>query len=515
KQPVTNPLLALQGRVPGLFIEQGSGSTMSSVNIMIQGKNSIGQGSEPFYVIDGVPYTADFNITTLAGSSITGQSGSAFAFINPADIESVTILKDADATSIYGSRAANGAILITTKKGKVGKTGVDINMQTGWGKITRQTDVLNTEQYLTLRKEAYINDGQALPTSATTPSPSNYDLTIWDQNRNTDWQKELVGGTAQFQNIQASISGGSENTQFLVGYGFNRQTTVYPNHLPDLRGNLHFNLNHSSNNKKFKFLLSGSYLKAKNQNNNLDLMDAAVKLPPNAPSLYNADGSLNYGPFPDNPNTYSFDNPLAQTLQKFVGNTNNLIANNMVSYELFPGLQIKTSLGYNVLQTEETKYRPSSSYRPDFADLPGSANYLTKSIGTWIVEPQITYSKDTRYGALEALIGTTVQQSTSKLLAQFASGFTNDNQLDNITAAPVSGTTLDGTTISKYSALFGRLNYRLMNKYILNFSARSDGSSRFGDRNKFSAYYAFGGAWLFADEELVQKKFPWLSTGKL
>ncbi|RZM22356.1 MAG: SusC/RagA family TonB-linked outer membrane protein, partial [Pedobacter sp.] len=358
KQPVSNPLLALQGRVPGLFIQQQSGVSASDVSVMIQGRNSMQNGSDPFYVIDGVPYTATFTGSSpsgsLMGAAITG-SPSAFNFINPADIESVSILKDADATAIYGSRAANGAILITTKKGKSGKTKVDVDLQNGWGKITRKVDLLNTQQYLELRKEAFVNATRPIPTSATNPTAANYDLTIWDQNRYTDWQEVLVGGTAHFTNMQASISGGNSNTQFLASYAYSRQTTVYPNSLADVKGNVHLSLNHTSSDNKFKYEFLATYLQDKNQLNNVDLMDAATKLAPNAPALYKADGTLNFEAFPNNPNRYSFNNPLVHSLQTFTGTTSNLIANNTISYEIANNLVLKSSMGYNRLEGDELK----------------------------------------------------------------------------------------------------------------------------------------------------------------
>ncbi|RZM10327.1 MAG: SusC/RagA family TonB-linked outer membrane protein, partial [Pedobacter sp.] len=327
QQPVSNPLLALQGRTPGLFIKQGSGATASPVTMTVQGLNSIGNGNEPFYVIDGVPFQPEFTGYTLMGGAISGGGGSSFNMVNPADIESISILRDADATAIYGSRAANGAILITTKRGKAGKTNVDVNLQNGWGKVTRTLNLLNTQQYLEIRKEAYKNAGQTIPISTSTPTTSNYDLTVWDQNKYTDWQKELVGGTAHYADINASVSGGNENTQFLAGYNYHRETTVYPGDLSDNKGNVHFNLSHASNDTKFKYLLSGTYLEQKNTLNATDLMGRAILMAPNFPDLYNPDGSLNWGYIPGT-TIATFQNPLQYTLQQYQGNNSNFVASN-------------------------------------------------------------------------------------------------------------------------------------------------------------------------------------------
>ncbi len=514
KQPVSNPLLALQGRVPGLFIQQNSGATASNVSVNIQGLNSIQSGVNPFYVIDGVPYTPNFTGGNLMGDAIAGGPGT-FNFINPADIENISILKDADATAIYGSRAANGAILITTKKGKPGKTRADVNFRNGWGKIDHRLNMLNTQQYLEMRKEAYMNAGRAVPNSTTNPDDTNYDLTVWDQNRFTDWQKVLVGGTAQFTDAQASLSGGNENTQFMVGYNYNRQTTVYPNSLADVKGNIHFSLNNTSLNTKFKYLLTANYLQNKNQLNQTDLMNAALTLAPNAPQLYQSDGTLNLEPLPNDPERFSFNNPLSATLRRFTGNTNNLIGNNTISYEILPGLQLKSSVGYNKLETDEISIVPSTVYPPNYPTKTRFANYLTKSIISWIVEPQLTYVNENKFGRFDLLLGGTFQENKNDALSQSGQGYSTDAQLENLLSATAVTVNSFLKTQYRYNAIFGRMNYRLYDKYIFNFTLRRDGTSRFGEDRKFNNFYSIGGAWLFGDESAIKGIMPWLSLGKL
>ncbi|SEW26104.1 TonB-linked outer membrane protein, SusC/RagA family [Chitinophaga sp. YR573] len=522
-QPVTNPLLALQGRVPGLFVNQQSGVSASGVDVNIQGLNSLRSNANgPLYVIDGVPYNPAFPgaAGNLMGGAINGGSlgSSMFNFINPADIESISVLKDADATAVYGSRAANGAILITTKKGKSGKTQVNINARNGWGQIDHKLKMLNTQQYLDLRKEAYVNAGRPIPTSANTPNPnsSNYDLTVYDQNKYTDWQKVLVGGTAHFTDIQASVSGGTDYTQFLVGYNYNRQSTVYNDNKADLKGNIHFNLNHSSRDSKFKYLLTGTYLQDKNQLNKSDLMGVALTLAPNAPDIYLSDGTVNWGILPSNPNNYTFsNNPILSTFAKFTGNTTNLVANNTISYEIIPGLQLKGSMGYTKLVIDELSISPSTLLPPHYPFVTRSASYLNKTAATWIIEPQLTYVKDTKIGRFDALLGGTLQQNKYDALWQAGRGYADDDKLANLQAATTITINNVYQSLYRYSAFFGRLNYRLDDKYILNFTARRDGSSRFGANRKFHNFYAIGSAWLFGDENIVKETLPWLSQGKL
>jgi TonB-linked SusC/RagA family outer membrane protein len=516
KQPVNNPLLALQGRVPGVFVSQSTGVSGGEVNVTIQGKNSLLNSNDPFYVVDGVPYPQN-NLPSISGSAMPGISGSALSFINPADIESIEILKDADATAIYGSRAANGAILITTKKGVAGPARVSLNAQTGWGKVTRKLELLDTKQYLDLRKEAYTNDGLLIPTQDMPISQknfTNYDLTVWDPNKNTDWQDVLVGGTATYNNYQASIAGGTENTQFLTGANYLRESTVYPGNLNDKKISIHFSLNHNSTNRKFRFGLSGSYLKDINTLAIQDLMALAVTLPPNAPELYNSDGTLNWGRV-SNSNKYSFTNPLSYVMRKYTANTNNLISNAQISYEIFPGLELKSSFGYNKLASEETNITPLTAIKPDAFSRVRRANYSNKSLESWIVEPQVSYNKNYDFGRLDALIGATFQNSDNSLMAFSGSGYANDAQLYNIRSAPVITVTNSIQSTYRYSAIFGRVNYRLKDRYVVNITARRDGSSRFGARNLFHDFYAIGGAWVFSEEGMIKKAMPFLSSGKI
>ena len=251
-QPVSDPLAALEGRVSGLYISEGSGTPGSYVTVNLRGLNSIANGNDPLYIIDGMPFSS--NRMESSYTSATTGGGNPLNMINPADIESIEVLKDADATAIYGSRGANGVILITTRKGEAGKTKFNLNTYSGLGKVSGKMSLLNTAQYLQMRREAFLND-QAVPQSY------DYDVNgAWDTTRYTDWQKKLTGGTVDINDVQASISGGNSNTQFLVSAGYRRETTVFPGNFHYSKGSLHFSLSNVSSNNKWKFLFSGSYL---------------------------------------------------------------------------------------------------------------------------------------------------------------------------------------------------------------------------------------------------------------
>ncbi|WP_449435447.1 SusC/RagA family TonB-linked outer membrane protein [Pedobacter steynii] len=525
KAPVANPLLAIAGRVPGVFIQQSSGMPGSGVKILIQGQNSIGYGNDPFYVIDGVPYTSQLlpGLTNELGQSGAGTpitpptNGNPLNFINPQDIESIDILKDADATSIYGSRAANGAIIITTKKGKAGRTAVNFNVQQGWARVTRKLDLMNTEQYLEMRKEAYRNADIPIPTALT---PGAYDLTFWNQSRYTDWQKELIGGTAKYTNAMASISGGTGNTSFLVNAGYQQEGTVTPGDLRDRKASLHFNLNNTSGNGRFKFNLSSTYVADDNKLAAVSSMvNAAYTLPPNAPALYNSDGSLNWELLPNGVN--SFQNPLTNLYYGYINRVNNLITNTKLSYEIAPGLELKSSLGYNKLQSEEITTRKNnqlSAFQKTFIQRESQFNFA--QITSWIIEPQLIYVRQLGGGKLDFLLGTTIQQEDRDRQKLLASGFISDNTMTNIKAASsvrIDQIESNAVILStyKYNAGFLRMAYNYKDKYLLNASARRDGSSRFGKENRFHNFASIAGAWIFSNEKMLKDNLKFLSFGKL
>ena len=514
KQPVGNPLLALQGRIPGLAIVQSSGISGSGVTVRIQGQNSIGNGNDPFYVVDGIPYSSQMLPTTNgpilggSGSLLPSGSGNPLNYINPSDIESIDILKDADATSIYGSRAANGAILITTKKGKAGSSKVDINVQNGWGRITRMLDLMNTQQYLEMRHEALMNDQIA------SPSATDYDINgTWDTTRYTDWQKTLIGGTSRYSNIYGSVSGGSATTQYIVGANYHKETAVFPGNFSDQKGSLHFNLSSTSSNKKFKLQLSGNYLYDDNQLPSSDVTRQAIQLAPNAPALYSLDGSLNWEPNSAGISTWT--NPLSYTLRKYQNKTTNLIGNLALSYEILPGLEIKSSFGYNNLATREFSGSPLSSVKPETAPLAvRTASYSNSSIGSWIIEPQINYKRIIGDGNLDFLAGSTIQQNNNNGESYSGEGYSSDEVLEDILSAAKITATSTIVSQYKYNAVFARLSYNWRNKYVVNTSIRRDGSSRFGSENQFHNFASVGVAWIFTEEELVKNGFPFLSFGK-
>ncbi|MBO9631571.1 MAG: SusC/RagA family TonB-linked outer membrane protein [Chitinophagaceae bacterium] len=504
KQPVTNPLLAMQGRVPGLHIVQRSGIKGASVDVQVQGRNSIGNGSQPLYIIDGVPYNNDL---TIMGSSAIG-AGNPFSYINPNDIESVDILKDADATSIYGSRAASGAIIITTKKGKAGKNNINIVFQQGVSQLTRKYKLLNTEQYLVMREEAKANDHDPV-------GPSDYDLNgTWDRNRYTDWQKALLNGKAKYTDANLSFSGGSANTQYLISGTYHRETSIFPDYFAGQTGATHFNISSVSSNNKFKIQLTGSYLVDESKNMSADLTSIAISLAPNAPALYNEDGTLNWQL--DENGKSTFYNPLAYRELKYNNKTSNLVSNLTLSYLLTKNIELKNSFGFNKINVSEVDKQPASSNSPDLRPyIPRISSFGNTRNSSWIIEPQINYYGKFRAGTLQATVGGTIDQRSKEMQGLMAMGYTSDILMDDPTAAPNSFATGFNYNQYKYAGAFARLNANWDNRYIISLNGRRDGSSRFGHENQFHNFASASAVWIFSNEDIVKDKIPFLSFGKL
>ncbi|MET1054473.1 MAG: TonB-dependent receptor [Pedobacter sp.] len=494
-QPVSDPLAALQGRVAGLDISGSNGYSGSAYTVRLRGINSITGGNDPLYIVDGVP----FGSATLNQFSGANGSSSPLNSINPADIDRIDVLKDADATAIYGSRGANGVILITTKKGKAGKTSVDANVYSGISFVNHKVDVLNTAQYLALRKEAFAND-------KITPTVDNaLDLLSWDQTANTDWQEKLIGNTAKMTEAQLSLSGGSDLTNFLVSGTYRKETTVLPGDQGYQRGAFNFNLNHKSADNKFSLSTSVKYVGDQNNSMPTDVTQY-YNTSPNYP-IYNADGTF-YWP------TTGGQNPIAYLERQYLSTTQNLSGNTVAKYVILPGFNAQVSAGYNRISMKQTNTQPQSSFNPTLYT--GSlAYYGNSSVNTWLVEPMLDYTKKISKGTLQVLAGGTLQSSTTEGSNVLGAGFASDEQLDNPKAAVTLTSQSYNYVKYKYSSVYARATYNWDERYILNGTFRRDGSSRFGPDNRFGNFGAIGAAWLFSNESFIKDKLSFLSFGKL
>ena len=516
EQPVTNLLGALEGRVPGLLVTQTSGIPGAAFNVQIRGRNSIGQPGvppdNPLFIIDGVPFAPQnnninqFNSLLSPIGNFTGGL-SPFNSINPNDIESIEILRDADATSIYGSRGANGVVLITTKKGKIGKALLNVGINTGASQVTRSATMMNTNQYLEMRHQALNNDGVV-------PNPSfDPDLFVFDTTKYTDWKKEFIGGMAQATNINATLSGGDANTQFLVGGGYHHETFIFPGNFSDNKASFNTNLHHSEFNQRLTLDLSANY--AYDENNSAGQPKAllAFTLAPDFPNLIDANGNLLWNYKGVDIGQSLSGNPLAYLKQTYYTHNYNLVGSFQAAYRVFTGFTLKTSLGYNTFNSNEYSGLPIAAQDP--SNYPtSSASFGANYFSTWIIEPQAEYKKVIGKGKLDFLVGGTFQKNVNNSTDIKGTGYTNDKLLGSISAA-ASTSASDNYYLDKYDAAFGRINYIWSGKYIVNVSAREDGSSRFGPNRQIGAFGSISGGWIFSEEKFVKDNLAFLSFGKL
>ena len=524
-QPVSNPLAALEGQVPGLVITQSSGVPGASFSAQIRGQNSLGSSVEPvgevpldnpLFIIDGVPF-APQNGNVNQFTSLAAPGGqlvynnynggiSPFNSINPADIESIEVLRDADATAIYGSRGANGVIIITTKKGKAGKTTFNANIYDGESHVTRTMPMMDITQYLIMRHEALANDGS-------TPGPYDVDVDgTFDTTRNADWRKQFLEGMARSTDANLSISGGTANTQILIGGGYHNESYITPGNFSDKRGSINVNVRHHSLDNRLSLEFVANYSYDVNNSSGQPSALLAFTLPPNYPALLDQNNNLVWEYNGVDLGNY-FGNPLAYLKQKYTDQTYNLISNLQVGYKLLPGLTIQSSFGYNSFNNQETSIVPLASLDPSMNPI-SSAQYGSGLFGTWIVEPQAVFKKTIAQGRLDILIGGTFEKNTSSQTSIDGSNYTNDALLGSIDDAG-SKTAQGVSSLYKYEGVFGRVNYIWREKYLLDITARRDGSSRFGPGRQFGDFGSVGGGWIFSQEKYIRESLPFLSFGKV
>jgi TonB-linked SusC/RagA family outer membrane protein len=511
KQTVMNPLSALEGRIAGVVVTQTSGYADGPVKIEIRGRGSINPAftSDPLYIIDGVPLTVldvggtvhSFGTSSNNISRGLDQNGlshstgqSPLANINPADIESIDVLKDADATAIYGSRGANGVVLITTKRGKSGPLALGVDATQGVNFISRFYDVLNTAQYLDMRRGAFKNDGLQ-PTLSSAP-----DLLSWSPDAYTNWQKFAYGGLGSNTSVNTSLSGGSEQTTFRIGAGYNTSKQVNTVSGGFSRASVSYNLTTGTLNKRFTVSLTGQYTYSKSTQIGAN---AGTSLPPNAPPAFDSDGNLNYAGWGTAHGKY----PFSDFLQPYNSGDNTLSSNLVLNAVILKGLNFNVNLGYNNLATDQTSFNPLASQDP----YTGSLAFATSSFGNTkshnvIIEPQINFTKLIGKGTLTALIGGTYQSNTTNSLLVRGT-YKSDEYIKAISLAPIQVATGNYGQY-KYAGIFGRIAYNYENKYLLDLNGRRDGSSKFGPGNQFGNFGSIGIGWIMTEEKWLKAALP-------
>lgn len=508
RAPIGNPMAILAGRVPGMIVTETNGMPGSAVKIQIRGRTqvdqTVGADESPLFIIDGIPMAGgnenlNQHMSAISEFSLSGLSP--FSTISAGDIESIEVLKDADATAIYGSRGARGVVLITTKKGKSGATNISVRSVTGFSKALKP-DFLNTQEYIRMRKEAFANDG--IEMNAT----NAYDILVWDTTRN-GLVDELIGGTASYTNIDGSISGGTETARYIVGGSYNRTTNVFSSADPNSRGGGYISVSTASPNRKFTTTLRGGYTFTHNQAPSAD-MSAYLTLPPHF-KLYEEDGSLAW-----NQGGIRSDNPLAKLLETYDAKTSNLTTSALLNYEIITGLKAGGTIGYNLIRTTEVANYPIAAQNPLNAPAARS-NFGDRQAQSFLLEPQLSYQLPTFYGNFNALLGGSIQYESSEHQRFTIRDYASDDFLGTLVGVGSSNfmNPSSGDREYKYNAVFGKISYNLNNTYLLNVSGRRDGSSRFGPNYRYSTFGALGAGWIFTNEEAFDRLLGFLSFGKI
>jgi TonB-dependent starch-binding outer membrane protein SusC len=486
--PATNLMQSLAGRAPGVQIMQNTGAPGSPLSVRIRGTNSVLGGNEPLYVVDGFPYSG--------GPTL----------LNNADIESIEVLKDASATAIYGSRGANGVVIITTKRGKSGATRVEYDGYYGWQQLRKKIDLMNAREYAEFYNEQAANDGVAAHFTAD-------EVAAFGEG--TDWQ-DLVFQTAPIQNHALSVSGGNENTQFSVSASnFNQDGIVIGSNY--IRNSVRTNIGLKLS-KKFRFdmnaILSRIDTDRKDSgygNRGSSLISAVLSAYPTQ-SPRTADGGYTNLATAYSWGSNNIVNPLnfieQQTDQV---RSNRLLANGAVTWQIIEGLSVKVSGGI-----ENTDDRQDVYTTRKFVNSTGTAGIYTRQVSSVLNENTINYIKDFGNHSFSAVAGFTYQNLTATRLDASGSGFVSDVQgSHDIGAASNQGVPFSLHSEWSLLSYLGRLNYSFKSKYLATISFRADGSSRYSEGQKWSTFPSASLAWRLSDEEFIKQNLAFVSDLKL
>jgi TonB-linked SusC/RagA family outer membrane protein len=496
EQPQTSFDNLLSGAVAGVQVTQSSGQPGASSSIRIRGGNSITGGNEPLYVIDGqIMYNN--NNASSAGVGGSGASLNALATINPADIASIDVLKDASATAIYGSRGANGVILVNTKKGS-GKDRISYTGTVGQSYVNKKLDLLNAKEWALLRNDILASD----PGLAATNAPfTQAEIDAFGEG--SDWQSEALQ-TGFTQNHQLSISGGDEKTKYLISGNFYDQDGIVVNsgfERYSFRANLQriFNkkfktgLNVSaSSSKQTGFVDAGS--SALGTNSFADVLLTSPVVP-----IYEPDGKYHFD------DTYNLDVNTIADLKDVTNETkvNRTFGSFYAEYQIIPELTAKINTGADIINAKQNLYAPS--YSSVGITTSGRGSVGSNFTNSWQVEFTLNYDKifnDIHH--LTALAGYTTEKTNTESAIASATNFLNDiTKHNDLGSGTPSSTTSDAIT-SALNSYLGRVNYTLLNRYNATVSLRADGSSRFAPNNKWGYFPSLGLSWNINEEKFLK-----------
>ena len=517
EQPATSINELLSGSVAGLNVTQSSGQPGAGAAIRIRGGNSIYASNEPLYVIDGFIFFSEKNATQAGVGNIDG-SLNPLASINPSDIESIEVLKDVSAKAIYGSRGANGVILVTTKKGKRGGNTVRYQYTIGVDKSAKKLDLLTAKQWLGIQKE-YFND-----------KPSQYysqeELSRFEEG--TDWQNAVLQ-TGLTQTHELSISGGDDKTRYLLSGNYTDQKGIILNSgferfsgrlnldrelYQNLKVGVTATVNRSTQNALTTFE-GANYNDSPYSHGIANSLTYALYMPP-VLSIYNADGSYNY----KNPFEYSYlsyygqaANPVSD-LKNSIGQTisTSLLGNFFVEYNILKELKAKVNAGANIDYITQNYFAPPYTALGLNQDIRGIGAIGNRRTDVTQTEYLLTYAKQLNpIHFIDLLAGYTHQNTKTNFNVSKSNHLESfDNLATGNELPPISR-----TQKASFDSFLGRINYTLLDRYNLTATYRADKSSRFAKGHEWGYFPSVGVSWNVNEEAFAKPLAPALSTLKL
>jgi TonB-linked SusC/RagA family outer membrane protein len=482
----------IQGRASGVQVTTASGAPGAGVQVKIRGNTSINAGNDPLYVIDGVPIR-----NQSFGEGITGPEGAPnpMADINPNDIASIEILKDASAAAIYGARAANGVVLITTKRGTRGATRINLNNYIGIQETPRQIPLLSGDQVKTFLLEAITNAGENLNNEqALMDDPTRADFELY--NNNTNWQDGVLR-QAMIQNYNLSIQGGESRTRYAFSLGyFDQEGVIIESRYK--RFTSRFNLDYDIS-KKFRVGNSISFTRAGgNRQYNKDAYETALNKLPYFP-MYMQDSTGK-----DIPGLYFTGDwrgnplPMARTLKNDTY-TNRVIGNIYAEWTVIPNLVFRTTFGTDFSGYREKTFRPRAAIVNSFRE---ASEQYTEDL-SWLNENILTYNKTFKdKHNLTALVGYTQQETKWDRLRAAGRNAPSDLIPTLNASAQIDAAT---SNISRWAinSILSRFSYVFDDKYSVAASVRRDGSTRFGKSNQYAVFPSVSGFWRVSAEPFM------------
>lgn len=474
---------ALQGKSAGVQVTQNSGTPGSSISVRVRGISSIGAGNEPLYVVDGIPViTGDYGQI-----GFSGQGVNALADINPADIESISILRDASAASIYGARASNGVVLISTKRGKAQKTKFKLKSYYGVQDVANPLKMLNSSQYMEYKNEQSINEG-GLPIYSATD--------IGNPKNNTDWLDQVLR-KAPISNFELSAEGGSEKTKFYIsGTSFNQKGTLIGTDYSKLsvRANI--------DNKVSKKLLIGTNFATSYSLNNRKEGDQSLNSP-----LANAIALPSIYPVYNDDETYNEDGPFANPVS--IGNQHKNesrnyrnIGNVYAEYEIIEGLKFNSKWGVDYLNLKEHTYDPPTTRQG--AKYKGLGLESTAEVMNVVSNNTLNYIKTIKENHnINLLLGYSFEKYKRRSTFIRGQEFPNEN-LEYIASAALITSGSVSALDRGLNSYFTQLKYNLKNKYLFAFTTRADGSTKFGENNRYGYFPSASFAWRISEEKFFK-----------